>query len=491
MPPVPFFTVPFFTNSPPPSPKRLRSVIFDGMDSAANDLPPEQVPVAPPDWPVHPEIEPCERRNLLLLATHQIVLRVGWIFKTESVVMPAFLDWLVGTGQAGLLRGCMPVLNRFGQSVPPVFCAEGLKAMRHKKRALVASVVFMGLPFAVLSAVCLTVDAQQLPCMPYLFLSLYGLFFVFNGLYHVSFGTVQGKLIRPTRRGRLLLISTAAGTIPAMLFAWWLLDDWLQQANGGNGGFGYIFGFTAVCFVLSGLMALLLLEPADDDPPTPRTRLAHAVSDTWGALRRDANLRCLVAVAMLFGSALIIFPHYQTLARDRFELSSSRSAGYLMLWVIVQNAAVGGYSLFVGPLADVWGNRLTLRTLIFGCAAAPPMAIFLSHGGEPGGLKAFWLVFVALGFTPLVLRILVNYALEICEPAEHPRYVSTVNFCLAVPFVFSPLVGWLVDKLDFDWVFLAATGLILLGGLMTFRLDEPRHRVRDDEIEAFGPGGDE
>lgn len=269
------------------------------MHPAASDLPPEPIPVTPPEWPSHPEIEPRQPRNLLLLATHQIVLRVGWIFKTESVIMPAFLDWLAG-GRAGWLRGCMPVLNRFGQSLPPVFCANRLKAMRYKKRALAGSVMLMGLPFAVLAAVCLAVEAKRFVWMPGLFLALYGLFFVFNGLYHLSFGTVQGKLIRPTRRGRLLLISTAAGTIPAMLFAWWLLDDWLALPDGG---FGYIFAFAAVCFFLSGLTALLLFEPADNSPPQTATRLLGSVTETWSALRRDRNLRRLVMVAMLFGSA--------------------------------------------------------------------------------------------------------------------------------------------------------------------------------------------
>lgn len=450
------------------------------MHPAANDLPPTQSAQEPTDWLAHPQFEAREPRNLLLLAVHQIVLRVGWIFKTESVIMPAFLDWLVGRDRAAVLRGCLPVLNRFGQSVPPVFCAEGLRRMRRKKLALAACVVLMGLPFGVLSLVCSAVDAKRLSWMPVVFLALYGLFFVFNGLYHVSFGTVQGKLIRPTRRGRLLLISTTVGTIPAMLFAWWLLDYWLGLPSGG---FEWIFAFTGVCFLVSGLTVLLLFEPADERRQRPSTPPLHAVRETFAALRGDANLRRLVLVAMLFGSALIVFPHYQSLACERFALSTQQWAGHLMVWVLVQNAAVGLYSLFVGPLADSWGNRLTLRMLIIGSAAAPPAAIALSHAG-PAGLGLFWIVYLGLGFPPLVLRILANYALETCEPAQHPRYLSTVSLCLAAPFVLSPAVGWLVGRLDFDGVFYAATVLIALGGCLTFRLAEPRHRLRHTETAA-------
>ncbi|MBN2477344.1 MAG: MFS transporter [Pirellulales bacterium] len=452
------------------------------MDSTVDDPSPPPLPPAAHDWPVHPEIEPQEPRNLLLLAVQQIVLRVGWIFKTESVIIPAFLDWLAGPG-AGVLRGCLPVLNRFGQSVPPVLCANRLGAMRRKKRALAGCVLMMSLPFAVLSIVCLIGDARRLAWMPQLFLGLYGLFFIFNGLYHLSFGTVQGKLIRPTRRGRLLLISTFAGTIPAILFAWWLLDDWLALPDGG---FGYAFGFTAVCFFLSGLTVLLVFEPDDDPPPKSGYGGLASVADTLGALRRDHNLRRLVLVAMLFGSSLIIFPHYQTLARVQLGLYGP----VLMVWVVAQNAAVGMYSLLAGPLADAWGNRLTLRTLILGSAAAPLLAIAMCRLG-PTGAMWFWTVFIALGGTPLVLRILNNYALEICEPAEHPRYLSTLSLCLAVPFLLSPAVGWAVDRIGFEPVFLSTSGLILLGGGMTFRLEEPRHRRREAEIVTLAAGGEE
>lgn len=463
------------------------------MHTAANDLPPQQGPPTPPDWPGHTRIEACEPRNLILLATHQIVLRVGWIFKTESVIMPAFIDLVAGPG-AGPLRGCLPALNRLGQSVPPVFCAERLKATRYKKRALATFTLLMSLPFATLSLVWFGIAGQKQLWVAALFLALYFIFFVFNGLYQVSFGTIQGKLIRPTRRGRLLLVSTALGTIPAMLFAWWLLKDWLKMRDGG---FGYIFAFTGVCFFLSGLTALLLFEQADDTP-RQKTRAGGTLFEAWHALRgnlsdtacvlrRDRNLRRLVLVAMLFGSGLIVFPHYQALARDELNLSGV----HLMVWVITQNAAVGSYSLLVGPLADAWGNRLTLRTLIFGAAIAPLFAVFLSQTGSQTGGKLFWLVFIPLGITPLVLRILINYTLEICEPAEHPRYLSTVNLCLAAPFVLSPAVGSLVEVVGYPAVFLSAAGLIALGGCLTFRLDEPRHRLPSDEITAIGPGGEE
>jgi len=460
------------------------------MRSPLGDPLPPDIPSNTRAWPSHREIEPHEPRNIVLLVTHQIVLRIGWIFKTESVIMPAFLDTISGPG-AGLLRGCMPVLNRVGQSVPPVFSADYLKAIPYKKRALAAFTALMSVPCIAISALWFTTGGQSRVWAPWLFLGLYFVFFVFNGLYHLSFGTVQGKLVSPTRRGLLLSVSTSVGTIPAMAFAAWLLPGWIEVPFPG---FVYLFSFVAVCFCLSGLTAMLLFEPADtsDQKEESQSTLGQSENrggliETWRALRRDRNLRRLVIVAMLFGSCLIIFPHYQALARERLGLTGV----HLMLWVVTQNAAVGIYSLFVGPLADVRGYRLTLRLLIFGSGIAPAFAISLPHLPGYMGANLFWIVFIPLGITPLVLRTLLNYTLEICEITEQPRYLSTVNLCLAVPFLFSPAVGWLVDHAGFELVFLSAVGLIMLGGLVTFFLDEPRLRARDGRTGAIGVGADE
>lgn len=429
------------------------------------------------DWPGPPEIPGRETRNLLLLVAHQVVLCVGWIFKTESVIIPAFVDYVAGPGW---IRGLLPVLNRLGQSVPPVLSAEYVRSLRRKKGALVAFTLLMSLPFAALSLLWFAVGTHKEPWLIGAFLILYFLFCVADGLYLMSFGTVQGKLIRPARRGLLLSAATFGGSPPAILAAWLLLDRWLGMPDGG---FGYIFAFTATCFFLSGLIAAGLAEPAD-----AATRLVVRpqgnLQDTVRTLREDANLRCLVVVAMLFGSGLIVIPHYQALARQHLGLGGVN----FMAWVIVHNLAVGVCSLAVGPLADRHGNRLTLRVLIFGSAIAPALASLLPALPRAAAVNLFWVVFLPLGITPLVLRIVQNYALEICPSWHHPRYVSITNLCLVVPFLFSPLVGWLIDAAGFQIVFASTAAVLALGGLLTFRLDEPRHHRLPDDVTLSDPG---
>jgi hypothetical protein len=89
-----------------------------------------------------------------------------------------------------------------------------------------------------------------------------------------------------------------------------------------------------------------------------------------------------------------------------------------------------------------------------------------------------------LGVTPLVPRTLLNYALEMCEPAAHARYQSVVTLSVAIPFALSPLAGWLIDVVDYESVFLLMIVLVLLSGCLTFRLGEPRDRLRERQGQS-------
>ena len=88
----------------------------------------------------------------------KVVLRTGWIFKTESVVMPHAADALDPTG---LARGWLPLLNRFGQSVPPVLAARRIKNLPKKKRAFIATTASMTLCFLGLTSLWLIPGLAQ------------------------------------------------------------------------------------------------------------------------------------------------------------------------------------------------------------------------------------------------------------------------------------------------------------------------------------------
>ncbi|UCE86825.1 MAG: MFS transporter, partial [Deltaproteobacteria bacterium] len=413
----------------------------------------------PPREPATAEaVERHELHNLVVLALNAVVFRVGWIFKTETVIMPAFLDSVAG---AGWLRGMLPVLNRAGQSIPPFLLARRLGLAPTKKRIFVMTLFGQALPFLILAVAVTQGGAHPRPWLAPAFLALYAVYFAFIGVSQLAMGTLQGKLIRPERRGRLLSVSTAGGAIAAVPCAWWLMPAWLADPN----GWSFIFGMTGGCLAVSALVALALREPAEPHPDAS-AGLRHALRHAARILREDRNFRRLVSIAALFGASLLIFPHYQALGRERLGLGGSD----LMVWVVVQNVAIGVASLWVGPFADRRGNRLTLRLVLLGAALVPVLAIALAHLDPSAGRRSFWLLFVALGVLPMVLRLLTNYTLEIAAPVDHPRYLSTLQICSSTPFLLSPLFGLLIDLTSFELVFLSTAALTALGAALTFTL---------------------
>jgi MFS family permease len=412
------------------------------------------------------EVREREPHNLLALSAYSVLLRFAWIFKTESVIIPAFLDSIAG---AGWLRGCLPVLNRFGQSLPPMLFARRLREARHKKWSLLGTAVGLGIPLLILAALWLTLDNKQQPWLPAVFLFLYLVFFVSSGLNQLSFGTLQGKLIRPDRRGELLGLSGIFGSIASVVGAWFLLQRWLSLPDHG---FGWIFGFSGLGFLACGVTCFFVREPADK-PSGGKSEHHGGLRASIHLLRRDSHFRWLAVVAMLFIAIQLLFPHFQALGQQ--HVAAEQIGFQLMLWVIAQNVAVGVFSFISGKLADRFGNRLSLRLQVFGTALVPLLALLFTSGIDGFEMKHFWVTFFFLGLTPVTIKTLTNYALELAETEQHPLYVSTLHACLAVPFFFSPLVGWLVDVLKFETVFAGISAVIALGWLASLRLVEPRH----------------
>jgi MFS family permease len=410
-----------------------------------------------------PGVKPERGFNFGLMVIHQVILRTGWIFKTESIIMPAVLD-LMG-GQAWL-RGCLPMLNRFGQSIPPLLASDKLRNTAVKKYALASTSSVMGACFLVLSVVWMITGGEPSWWLPILFLVIYGVFFASTGINQLVYSTMTGKLISTRKRGLLMLLSTTVGGITAIFFAWVLLNRWLSEQTGN---FTNIFAFTGFAFLSAGGLSLLLNEPQDTPTGTKRTGM-DLFKMSLATLAVDKNFRRLAIASSLFGMSMTLFPHYQAIGRGKLELGLTA----MIPWVIAQNVGASVFSIPAGWAGDRFGNRLVLRVVMLALCLAPVLALFLSRLG-PVAQPYFIAVFCLVGLTPVTMRIFSNYTLEIVEPRFHPRYLSTLSLCMAAPAILtSSLLGLLMDWLGFEIVFGLVVALMLWGWLLTFGLDEPR-----------------
>jgi MFS family permease len=409
---------------------------------------------------------PHEARNFWILVIYQVVLRAGWIFKTESVVMPHAADDLDTTG---LARSWLPLLNRFGQSVPPVLAARRVKNLPKKQRAFMATTASMTLCFLGLTSLWLVPGVAGHPLAAVLYLVLYACFFSAIGVNQLAYNTIQGKLIRPTRRGRLLMIADFVGASAAVVCAATLLLQWLHE---DHADYAAIFGFTTCLFAAASVMSWLLKEQPDDHYE-PYRGVSHVFGAAWQTLRDDANFRRLAIVSALFSTTLILFPHYQAVAKEKLNLGTR----WLVWFVVAQNAGTALFSLVTGPIADARGNRLALRIVTLLIIAGPLAALAAIHW-PLAGRGAFPLVFLFVGLTPVAQKTFNNYTLEITEPEHHPRYLSTLSLSMALPIFASPLVSPLIKLAGFEAVYLGIIGLLFAGWLLSFGLIEPRSGPR-------------
>lgn len=398
------------------------------------------------------------------MVLYHTCMRVGWIFKTESIIMPAVVDAI--TGQLAWVRGMLPLLNRFGQSVPPLLAAHRIKGTRQKKWAQTVFTLLMAGCFLTLSAVWFFKDHFAAWVLPTVFLSCYFLFFGATGVNMLTFNTLQGKLIKATHRGRLLLCANLVGASAAILCAILFMPDWLGASDGD---FKMLFGFTALCFVGAAALASFLSEPADDVKTVARP-VAKIFSDAWRLIRFDATFQLLAVVASLFGASMMLFPHYQKLGFDALGFSRWE----LVVWVVIQNGGTAIFSVVIGPIADRFGNRLVLHLLLLGVASAPVTALVLAAIGNAAA-DYYVVVFLLVGMTPVTLRTLNNYALELVKPEEHPRYLSSLSLCIGAPVLLSPILGLFVGWVGFTAPFCLIIALLVTAWLLSFRLPEPRH----------------
>lgn len=411
---------------------------------------------------VGPAEDPAARRNFALLTLYQVLMRTGWIFKTESIIMPAVLDTL--SGQAWM-RGALPLLNRLGQSLPPLLAAGFVRQQPQKKWICCASVALMSAMFVGLATIWAVPDLEKHSAAPLLFLLCYGLFFVFLGINQLAQLTLQGKLLLATRRGRLLSVSNGVGAVTSVACAVLLLPQWLQETTGD---FEHLFFFTAALFAAGGIATLFLAEPADvpGDKDEHRT---GALGLAWRTLQRNVAFRRAALVGLLYGTSTILFPHYQRMAQlEHFDLRR------MIWWVAIQNIGTGLFSVPIGMLHERYGTRLVLRIGMFGICLIPPLALYLSRPGtwEP----LYNLVFLLVGMSPVMIRALSDYTLEVSPKEDHPQYLGTMNLCISAPILLSVPAGWLMDRLGFEPVFVAVAVLLAIGWLCTFGLSEPRKR---------------
>ena len=405
------------------------------------------------------ESYPSEKRNLVVFALNQILMRLGWMFKAESVVIPAFIDIYTSSGT---IRGLLPLILRIGQSLPQFLVAQRVARMPKKQGFFILTGFGFTVPWCVLS-LTLGFANWSANVIVAIFLVLCTVHWLMVGCNHLASGTLQGKLISPEKRGRLLAYSNVIGCSLSIALAIYLMPRWLSESDPR---YAVIFGVTAGAFGIAALISFGFKElPSQPEGTAPFFKF---LGDALLLLRYDRNFRRFALVILLFYSIWPLFPHYAVFGKRTLGLASS---GFVTL-IVAQNASNAVGAGIMGNIADRSGNRSVLRLLILISAFTPLLAVAISR--MPSGAQLYWIIFALIGFTPVSARIVTNYTLEIAPQEKHPQYLGVMSLFQAIPLFVSPLVGALIEQFAFEPVFFACSALVALGFLLTFRIAEPR-----------------
>lgn len=405
---------------------------------------------------------PHERRNLVIFGLNQILMRLGWMFKAESVVIPAFIDTYTASGT---IRGLLPLILRIGQSLPQFLVAQRVARMPTKQGFFILTGFGFTLPWCILSGI-LSLTHWSANAVIAVFLGLCTLFWLMVGCNHLASGTLQGKLISPEKRGRLLAYSNIIGCTLAIGLAVSIMPRWLSESDPH---YGLIFGATATFFGLAAGVSFGFREhPSRPEGSRPYFKF---LGDALLSLRYDRNFRRFATVILLFYAIWPLFPHYAVFGKRTLGIASS---GFVTL-IVAQNVSNAVGAGIFGNIADRSGNRFVLRLLILMSAFTPLLAIGISR--MPTGATWYWVIFALIGFTPVSARIVTNYTLEIAPQEKHPQYLGVMSLFQAIPLFVSPLIGALIEKFAFEPVFCVCSVLVSIGFGLTFRLQEPRFEV--------------
>ncbi len=238
--------------------------------------------------------------------------------------------------------------------------------------------------------------------------------------------------------------------------------------------------------MIGSVLTIFLKEDPDKKPEKARLQSTANFSflqPAWNTFLNDTEFRKLAILAGCFGCSMILFPHYQALYRESVTADQIFSLRDLILWVMIQNTGTVIFGMASGPIADRFGNRFVLRFTMLVLTACPVFAIWLASSSSMAS-SYFFLVFLIVGITPVIFRVLNNFSLELASQNDHPNYYSALSICIAIPvIVLSQIAGWLLPILGYKAIFFSISMILLVGWLLTFNIREPRTQL----LENKGP----
>jgi MFS family permease len=407
------------------------------------------------------------RRNFWAWVSYQFFYRVGWQFKMESTLMAGVVTFITGSPQ---MMGLFATVNAFGRALSPLVASPIVDRFQHKRRILLIFWSITVAIWAVLTAY-LWLPGPRSPLWGTVFFgACYTLFFVFLSATSVAQGSLLGKIIPATMRGRAMAAGMSlAGGVNAVAFLFIYLV--IKQGHFPEPlNYALAFSVSVGLFIVSALSLLFIQEESSETRVRPLSLTANLRYFIKMA-REDRNLGRLMMVNISAGIGGGMVQFYTGFWRE----TGMMTEGGLMLATLMQVVWQGLSSGIFGRMADARGNRAIIRGLMWFDSLSPLLTLLLGalsvHLGQWGWFLG---VYVFLGLRFPVYQLLTNYLLENVPQKEHAMALGAVT---SVQLLVAPaplIIGAVAQMGGYAASFIVGSAFMLYGAFCAVKLKESR-----------------
>ena len=417
------------------------------------------------------------RRNFGFGVANGAMWMLGDTLINPSLVLALFVSQI---SQSNLLVGLVPALSTGVWFLPQLVAAALVQGKERQLPYAVWSAVIRALAIASLGAVAFIIGDSSPRTLLICFFAAYTLYNLSAGFANVPMVDIAARVVPANRRGLYFGQRSFWGGVLGFV-AGFVIQRILSGPGQFPHNFAVLFFASFVVLALGAYAASMMVEPKSTGVRAGVTILSQLREAP--RLMKNAQFRRFLTFRSFLSMSAIADPFFVVYAQHELGAPVSIVGFYIAAIAVTQFAS----NLIWSPLADRFGNRIVLQlsallrmTIPVVALALPPLFRWSPVASRlPGGPSTiyytFGLVFAIYGFA-LSGQNLANmtYVLDFAPDRERAAYVGLINTFLGV-VAFVPVIGGtLVDAFGFQFLFLIAFLITLIGVMASGALHEPR-----------------
>jgi len=397
-------------------------------------------------------------RNYWALTFDGAAFMGGISMMTSGGVVALFIDTMTGSKTlVGLAITFQVLFLLIGQLI----VAPQVGAIKSLPRFMFKVVLLRVVPFFIAVPLFLGVDGRL---SVFIFLMLYGLFWMSDGVNTVPWGEFCARALKPDLRGHMMGMHVALGGVltllTGLLLAWLLSTPLLTD----NQRFGAIFLIGGIILISSIIFVRMFKDPSPITvPEKPGFRKYYSKMPALIKQSKPLQHAIIARIPGYIGFSTITF----IVVFGRYVLDITNAQVSWLVYSQLIGTLIGGYLL--GEVSRRFGNKTVIIMCNVGVLVTLGMAISLAYFPALGYV---WL-FILCAFASIWMNQWLgffNYLLDIAPRENRPAF-QVIGSCIGIPFSFiGYAIGATIDKWGYITAFTVGTIAAIVSILASLKL---------------------